>query len=175
MIKNVLHSNISKIIATFLLLISSGRCKDENNTVVPYVPVHIELNLTSELANLGVGQLVTITPDTLNEGYGIVDYHNKKINKTRISWKVRGNGILLYRKEFTTYQAFDLTCTYKAYTDYCAIKVEGMEYLPTCPCCQSVFLIQADGYPSNKSKATAALLQYQVNLMNNETSIVISN
>jgi hypothetical protein len=98
---------------------------------------------------MGVGTICTITPNPQDNNYSIVDYHNGQATYS-IVWKTHGNGILLYRKNADIYQAFDLTCTYKAFEEHCAVSVEGNNSQVTCPCCKSLFLISADGLPTNK-------------------------
>lgn len=149
-------------------------CKEDTSPPIPDVPVYLELNLTNELANLGVGQIVTIIPDVTNEGFSIVDYHNTKFKKTRITWRTYGKGIVIYRKDLYDYQPFDLTCTYQAFKDYCAVSVDNRETLPQCPCCKSVFMLNFDGMPSTGSKAIKPLVKYLSSIENNGTMLIIS-
>jgi hypothetical protein len=149
-----------KICLGITLLFFLSDCKKEDSEIVPYVQVHYELTLTSELADLGVGMLVTITPYKSNSDYSTISYHNAKYRDFISTWKTYGNGIILYRKDYDEYQAFDLTCTYRAFEDHCALVVEGKGILPECPCCHSKFIIISDGIPANGDSADTPLKQY---------------
>lgn len=159
---NFFLSNIIKFCIITLIIFITSDCKKEVNNYVPDVPINYELNLTSELADLGVNQLVTITRDPMATDYSIVDYHNSKYQKYSILNRTYGNGIILFRSSYYEYKAFDLTCTYRAFEDHCALTVEGREYLPICPCCKSVFILTADGLPSKGSNASIPLMRYNV-------------
>ncbi len=141
-------------------------CQKELTNYVPYVPINYRLSLSHELNDLGVGQLVTITADPLaKKYYSIVSYHNARYPKFRIVYPTAGNGIILYRTNYSEYQAFDRTCTYNAFTDYDSITVDGRGDFPICMHCKSVFILSMDGMPSNShpvSKATNPLMQYNV-------------
>jgi hypothetical protein len=149
-----------KICIELILIFFLLGCNKDDSEIVPYVQVHYELTLTSELADLGVGMLITITPLKTNPEYSVVSYHNVKYRDFISQWKTYGNGIIIYRKDFDVYQAFDLTCTYRAFEDHCALVVEGKGILPECPCCHSKFIIINDGYPANGGKADTPLKQY---------------
>jgi hypothetical protein len=166
--------NIIKFFIIFILLLNSLSCDNDDLQIVPEIPVYLELNLNDELLELGVGMIITITPDSLNKSFSFIDYHDKKHNKRHISWKTYGNGLILYRRDFYSYQAFDRTCTYKAFEEYCGLELGNNSLVPYCPCCKSEFLITADGSPSNTSKATKLLMQYGTSLINNNTRLIIS-
>jgi hypothetical protein len=158
----VLHfrPKLVKICLGLALFLFLSGCGKDNSDIVPYVQVHYELTLTSELADMGVGMLITITPYKSNSDFSVVSYHNEKYKDFISPWKTYGNGIILYRKDFDVYQAFDITCTYRAYEDHCALVIEGKGILPECPCCHSKFIIINDGNPANGGLADTPLKQY---------------
>ena len=141
---------------------------------IPEVPVNIELNLTNELLDLGVGETVTIEPDTTNDNFGKLIYPNSRFKIYNIPWRVFGKGILLYRSGYYEYRAFDRTCTYKPFEEYCAVENKTDMLVPKCPCCGSKFLLTADGQTTKGSLAIRPLFQYQTTLINNGTRLVIS-
>jgi len=172
MIHKHFKSKIVNFCITFFIIFISESCQKDTAPYVPDVPVYYELSFSSELANLGVSQFVTITADTINTDYSIVDYHNKNLGKFRIAFKTYGNGIILYCKDVSEYQAFDLTCTYRGIEDHCALKVGGLQ--ATCPCCNSTFLLSFNGYPSNGSLATKPLWMYTCSVAADGLHLIVS-
>jgi hypothetical protein len=160
-------------VVLFILIIS---CAKDVYDEVPYVDVYLELDLTSELANMGVGIVVSITQDSTHAGAysSIINYHSSTIRNVNINQKIEGNGIILYRKGLYEFVAYDITCTYRAKEDYCALSVDGST-LPTCPCCGSIFMLDAEGLPDQKAKAEAPLHEFSTSLTNNGTRLIISN
>ncbi|MGC8803876.1 MAG: hypothetical protein ACP5PS_08940 [Bacteroidales bacterium] len=149
-------------------------CKSDDSAIVPAVTINYELSLTNELANLGVGMFVTVTASPKNKDFSVVDYHNVKFSAKTIAQKTYGNGIIIYRKDFYDYQAFDLTCTYRSFEDYCQLKVDSKNnYIFVCPCCGSEFIVTADGMPTNTSKAYKPLMQYATRIEGN--LLIITN
>ncbi len=140
----------------------SGSCGKDSYSYIPNVPVYLELNVNTDLANLGIGQLLTI--DSLSTGSSLINYHNLKLSNIRIGWRVYGNGLVLYRKDLNTYEVYDRTCTYNGLTKHCAVDVKIYEFTSTCPCCKSVFLMNQEGVPSQGSLATTSLVQYYASL-----------
>ena len=171
---NLFKSNLLKIVGIIAIALFTVGCKKENMNIIPNVPVYIELDLVTDLAPLGVGQAVTIKPDTVNTEYSIVDYHSKKFPKTSIPWQTYNNGVLLYRPEFNKYLAFDMTCTYNPFVDDCSIQIVNLDFIPVCKCCKSVFNLVSGGFPMDSSKAKKALVQYNVTIVNGGTRLVIS-
>ena len=161
------------IVFSVLLLLSS--CENNPNDIVPYVSVNLTLGVYSELNGLGVGEVVTITPDTLNNGYSWVKYASSSLKDRRIPQKTYGNGILIYQKDFYDYRAYDLTCTYRARIDYCALITKGRSILPVCKCCGSVFNLEIDGTPAKNAKATYNLRSYRATLVDNQTKLIVTN
>ena len=174
MVYKQFKSKIIKFCVFFFLFISFNSCQQDISPYVPDVPIYYELGLTSELANLGVNQLVTITASPINSDYSIVNYHNSKLPNFTIAFKTYGNGVILYRTAANEYQAFDITCTYRGLEDHCALKVTTGDLVATCPCCKSEFLISSNGYPSTGSKAGRPLLQYTCSFTDDGMYLVIS-
>lgn len=174
MIFNHFKSNILNFSFIILLLLFSLSCDNKESMAVPEIPVYVELNLNDELVELGVGNVITIVPDTVNKNFSYIYYHSIKKDKRSIAWKTYGNGLILYRREFYEYQAFDRTCTYKAFDDYCGLRIGKDFIIPVCPCCSSEFILTANGSPSNVSKATKLLMQYNTTVTNNNTRLIIS-
>ncbi|MCG8412398.1 MAG: hypothetical protein MI739_14055 [Bacteroidales bacterium] len=86
---------------------------DKEKTVFPYVPVHVTFSLSSDLSNLLVGQYKTIN------GYGL-------------------GGLIIYRRDFNVFQAFDRACTYEGGND-CILSDSEFSGVFKCPCCKSMF------------------------------------
>ncbi len=167
MAKRFISSKLGKIFIISLLLITYIGCDTDTTPVVPEVPVYIELSLTSDLAYLGTDMVVSVYPDSINENYTIIDYHNPKFPKKRITYKTYGNGVLIYQRGIDDFQAFDATCTYRAYDDYCKLSIDSAGWKGVCPCCGSEFMLITDGAPTNISKAYKPLMQYQTTLRSN--------
>ena len=171
---NLFKPNLLKFYIITAIISFTVSCKKESTSIVPNVPVHIELDLVTDLAPLGVGQAVTIKPDTVNTEYSIIDYHSKNFPKASIPWQTYNNGVLLYRPEFDKYLAFDMTCTYNPFVDDCSIQIVNLDFIPICKCCKSVFNLVNGGFPMDSSKAKRALVQYNVTIVNGGTRLIIS-
>ncbi|HOK97971.1 MAG TPA: hypothetical protein PLD12_02435 [Bacteroidales bacterium] len=170
----ITYPNIKKIVILSIFITILFSCKSDDSAIVPGVIIDYELNLTSELANLGVGMYVTITKSPKNKEFSVIDYHNPKFSTKTIAQRTNGNGIIIYRKDFYDYQVFDLTCTYRSFEDYCQLKVDSKNnYIFVCPCCGSEFIVTADGMPTNTSKAYKPLMQYVARIEGN--MLIISN
>jgi hypothetical protein len=170
-------TNLKKIWFIPALIILQVSCQKDASEQIPYVIVNLQLGIYSELSQLGVGMVATITPDTthsnlLSSSYSVLDFHSKNLPNIYLNQRVNGNGIILYRKDFLEYHAFDLTCPYRAKEDYCALDVDGRGTLPICPCCKSVFLLDDDGLPSSDSKATSPLKEYPIQIINDATLLI---
>ena len=135
--------SISKLkyfsILIILLLFNQG-CDKSKYNVIPYVYVDFTLHIPTDLANLGFGGSVYLKqPDA-----GL-------------------NGIIIYRgypDEYgrTDYFAYDRTCTYEPEHN-CAVELNDGS-LAKCPCCGSLFIIEAGAVPANNSKARLPLKEY---------------
>jgi Rieske Fe-S protein len=165
---------IKKIASATFLIICCFACENDNSSNFPYVTVNYQLNIATDLYNIGVGEYVTITAAKNNAEYSVINYYNSKIQNKYIAQKTYGNGIILYRKDFYEYQAFDMTCTYRPSEEYCQLKVDkDNNYIFVCPCCSSQFVITSDGVTVKGSKALMPLAQYNTRIDNNV--LIISN
>ena len=178
MYKTVSHINIRKthlfIAVAFLFTVS---CKDDQNEYIPTVPnFSIELDINTDLAPLGAGQLVTITPNKSQPDYSDLNYQSSKFHTITIPFKCYGNGLVLIKGFDNEYKVFDLTCPYNAFTDYKAVTFKSNDIAEncTCPGCQSEFVLYNSGVPTNNSKATKPLLQYKISIISYNSRMLIS-
>jgi len=173
---NLSKSNLLKFYVIIAFVSLTVSCTKEQISYIPSVPVHVELDVVTDLAYLSVGGVVTIkpNPDTSNIEYSVLDYHNKKFPTALVPWQTYNNGILLYNPEPGIYLAFDMTCPYNALTDDCSINITSIPFMPACPCCKSVFNLVFEGIPTDTSKAKKGLVQYNVTLVNSGTRLIIS-
>jgi len=155
-------------ILTAILSLSTS-CGKDSYSFIPSVPVYVELDLNTDLANLGIGQLLTL--DSAINKTGLVNYQNSKLQNIRIGWTVYGNGLVLFRKDVSTYEAYDRTCTYQGIEKHCSVKPSIFDYICTCPCCKSVFMMNEGGIPAQGSLATASMIQYKTAVVNNKLII----
>jgi nitrite reductase/ring-hydroxylating ferredoxin subunit len=155
-------------------IFNSQSCSKDFAPYVPDVPVYYELSLNNELYFLGETEFVTITSHPTNKNYSIVDYHKKTPLTFTIDFKTYGNGVIIYHKSADEYQAFDLTCPYKGLEDHCSLKLQAGDFVATCPCCNSAFVLSANGAPSTKSIATRPLMMYSCTLTNNGMQLIVS-
>jgi hypothetical protein len=139
---------------------------------VPYVYLNLSLDLSTDLAHLGVSETATIIPD--KNGNGILRFSNPQYPEIILGRGqiVNGNGIIIYRGDLYEYEVFDITCTYKAQTDYCRLTRSDFEGLYECPCCDSKFLVNSDGYVF-QGPAAMPLKPYASLISNN--ALVINN
>lgn len=124
----------------FLFIISIFQsCKKEKETV-PYAEVDITLNLNNakyyELNTIG-GYI-----------YLTAQYPSK--------------GIIVYRKSFEEYLAYERSCTYDPEGSCCAVDVEDDGVYAIDSCCNSRFLL-LDGSPYEDGPASMPLKQYRTN------------
>lgn len=143
-------------------------CKDINKDNVPYVPVDIVLDLQSDLSHLGVGESATLTPD--QQSFGVLRFSSSNLPVISLGQPVLGNGLILYRIGTTEFSAFDITCTFNAVADYCALEMDDTWLLPECPCCGSEFNILLEAYPVS-GQAGLPLKQYSTYVRNNQLFI----
>jgi nitrite reductase/ring-hydroxylating ferredoxin subunit len=115
-------------------------CRKDQNTIIPYVPVSLTINLV-------INNDLTIPGNSmLFQGFGY-------------------GGIVVYCEVPGSYYAFDAACTYEV-NNTCVVKNEGV--LGTCPCCGSQFIFLSGAYPS-KGPAEMPLKQYNVSQLNSTT------
>jgi hypothetical protein len=157
----------------FAAIILCLGCKREKRDVVPYVFISLSLDLVNEMVQLGVSETATIIPD--NNGNGILRFSNPDYPTFTLgpSQIINGNGIVIYRAGLYDYLAYDLTCTYRAQTDYCRLeRSTTFDGLYECPCCDSQFLVNSGAY-AFKGPAAAPLREYRTII--NGTRLIINN
>ena len=117
-------------------------CKDEQNQIIPYVPVAItvNLNLYNQLTIPGNSEYLP------GVGYG---------------------GIIVYCQFPGSYFAYDAACSNEILAS-CRVVNEGV--LGTCACCGSQFVLMDSAYLS-KGPARFPLQQYHVSVLNNALRI----
>ena len=166
---------ISAFIVTIFLI--SGSCTKDQNGYIPNVPdFSIELDMTSDLGNLGVGQLVTITPNKTQPDYSDLNFHSSKIKNITIPFQCYGNGLVLCKGFDNEYKVYDLTCPYNASTEYRAVTIKSNDLAENCVCefCKSEFLLYDNGKPKSGSLAVKPLLQYKVSIISYNSRMLIS-
>lgn len=132
------------VFSAFFLILACERQKED---VVPYVFINLSLDLSNEMALLGVSETATIIPD--QNGNGVIRFSNPQYPHITLgpSQIVNGNGIVIYRAALYDYEVYDLTCTFRAQTDYCRLgRSVDFEGLYECPCCNSKFLVNSGAY-----------------------------
>lgn len=165
-----MKTNLSKLFL-FLLIIAfvfNVSCKDTNKDNVPYVPVGIVLDLQADLSHLGVGECATLTPDAQN--FGVLRFSLSNFPEISLGQQVLGNGLILYRNGTTEFSAYDITCTFNATADYCALEMDDTWLVPECPCCGSEFNIMLEASPVS-GPASFPLKQYSAFVRNNQLFI----
>jgi Rieske Fe-S protein len=96
-----------------LLLTIFVRC-DQKQTYFPYVSINVRLSLDTQLGNMLVGEFKEVN------GYGL-------------------GGLIIYRKDFNQFLAFDKACTYEA-SSTCVLEDDAdFSGIMVCPCCGSEF------------------------------------
>jgi hypothetical protein len=166
--------NIIKFCKLLIILYLSTSCNKDSFQYIPDVQIDYELDVNIDLANLGIGQMATITAYSVNNNLSVVDFLNPKIPKIYISYKTYGNGIILYKRDFDQYEVFDRTCPYRGLIDKCGVNVNKADLTAVCPCCNSVFSIYSEGMPGNGSLAQKPLYQYQAVLVSYDSRLIIS-
>ena len=132
------------VFSAFFLFLA---CNRERQDVVPYVLISLSLDLSNEMALLGVSETITIVPD--QNGNAVIRFSNPQYPQITLgpSQIINGNGIVVYRAALYEYEAYDLTCTFNAQTDYCKVERSAdFEGLYVCPCCDSKFLVNSGAY-----------------------------
>ena len=156
--------NISKLglfFEIFAFIILLGSCTKDYRDVVPYVYLNLSLGLSTELAHLGILETATITPDT--NGRGVIRYNNPQYPEITLGLGqfLNGNGLIIYRKDIYQYEVYDITCTFQAQTDYCALEPHpDYDGVFDCPCCNSRFLYNSDGFYAIEGPAAMPLKRY---------------
>lgn len=153
------------LIITFIL---SESCNDNINDGVPYVSIDIVLDLQADLSYVGVGETAILTPDT--QGSVILSFSSSKYSPITLGQFMQGNGLIIYRQAVDEFAVYDITCTYKASTDYCALEMDDTWLIPKCPCCGSEFNILLEASPVS-GPAAVSLKQYSCFIRNNQLYI----
>ena len=154
------------LILSFLLVPS---CEKDNRVYVPYVDVDLVLDLQIDLSGLGILEAATITPNSL--GLGVLSFSSPHLPSINIGQAVYGNGIILYRISQYEFAAYDITCTYRADIDYCALDMGTNWLIPKCPCCDSEFNLLLEGAPPISGPAAMPLKEYNTFIRNNQLYI----
>jgi hypothetical protein len=129
------------ILALLLLGVISPSCESNRKQIIPYVQVHIDLDLYAELGTLGIGSTMVI-PD---EGY---------------------RGIVLYREDDMIFHAYDMTCTEYPEHDAGVVRDTIFDGVYTCPECDSRFVIINGAYPDS-GPAEFPLVEYRTSIQGN--------
>jgi nitrite reductase/ring-hydroxylating ferredoxin subunit len=129
-------TKIKNFLILFLLGLTVNTCKKDTSQIFPDARVNIILNISNDLASLGVGSAM-ICPEQDQNGC---------------------KGIIIYRAQQYSFMAFDRLCTNYP-NDTCAINIENGGAIGTCPCCGSKFIL-VDGSIS-QGPAFYPLIQYQ--------------
>ena len=168
---------ISKLGLFFGILIISSihpGCTKDNGDEVPYVYLNLILGLSTELSHLGVMETATITPN--ENGVGVIRFSNPDYPEIALGHGqiLNGNGLIIYRKDIYEYAVYDITCTFQAQTDYCRLdRNADYEGVFDCPCCNSRFLYNSDGFYAIQGPAAMPLRQYNAFIQAN--SLIIRN
>jgi Rieske Fe-S protein len=161
---------ISKLGLFFVILAISclqQGCVKENRDVVPYVYLNLTLGINTDLAHLGNHQTATITPN--ESGLGVIRFSNPQypVIPLGLGQILNGNGLIIHRKDGYEYEVYDITCTFQAQTDYCSLeRNKDYDLVWDCPCCQSKFLYNSDGYYAIEGPAAAPLQRYPAFVQN---------
>jgi Rieske Fe-S protein len=136
-------------------------CVKDNRDVVPYVYLNLSLGLSTDLAQLGIMESATIIPD--KNGIGVIRFSNPKYPEISlgIGQIINGNGLIIYRSDIYEYEVYDITCTFQAQTDYCCLdRNPDFDLVYDCPCCNSRFLYNSDGFYAIEGPAALPLKRY---------------
>lgn len=144
---------VRKIYAPFLIvllvLIGSNGCKDEYNSVIPYVTVRMDINPTNFI-ELNIPGGSYYFP---NYGYG---------------------GVIIFRDltdSSNPFLAYDATCTYEISTTTRVVANESG--IATCPTCKSQFILFGGNGNPIKGPAIEPLRQYRTNYASGR--IIVTN
>jgi hypothetical protein len=128
----------------FILLLSaviSPSCESNRGQIIPYVQIHVDLDLYAELGSMGIGT-TRILP---NEGY---------------------RGIVLYREADLFFHAYDLTCTEYPEHDRAVLRDTIFDGVFKCPKCDSRYVIINGAYPDS-GPAEFPLVEYRTTIQGN--------
>jgi hypothetical protein len=128
----------------FILLLSaviSPSCESNRGQIIPYVKIHVDLDLYAELGSMGIAT-TRILP---NEGY---------------------RGIVLYREADLFFHAYDLTCTEYPEHDRAVLRDTIFDGVFKCPKCDSRYVIINGAYPDS-GPAEFPLVEYRTTIQGN--------
>jgi hypothetical protein len=128
----------------FILLLSaviSPSCESNRGQIIPYVQIHVDLDLYAELGSMGIAT-TRILP---NEGY---------------------RGIVLYREADLFFHAYDLTCTEYPEHDRAVLRDTIFDGVFKCPKCDSRYVIINGAYPDS-GPAEFPLVEYRTTIQGN--------
>ncbi len=137
-------SNLNIRTFFFILLLSaviSPSCESNRGQIIPYVQIHVDLDLYAELGSMGIGT-TRILP---NEGY---------------------RGIVLYREADLLFRAYDLTCTEYPEHDRAVVRDTVFDGVFKCPKCDSRYVIINGAYPDS-GPAEFPLVEYRTRIQGN--------
>lgn len=134
--------NIRIFIAILILSAVIGpSCESNRGQIIPYVQIHVDLDLYAELGSMGIGT-TRIIP---NEGY---------------------RGIVLYREADLMFHAYDMTCTEYPEHDRAVVRDTVFDGVFTCPTCDSRYVIVNGAYPDS-GPAEFPLVEYRTSIQGN--------
>ena len=132
-----------RLFSVVLLLsaVISPSCETNRGQIIPYVQIHVDLDLYAELGSMGMGT-TRIIPD---EGY---------------------RGIVLYREEDLFFHAYDMTCTEYPEHDKAIVRDTVFDGVYRCPQCDSRYVIINGAYPDS-GPAEFPLVEYRTSIQGN--------
>jgi hypothetical protein len=137
------RKHYTRILFVALLLagVIAPSCESNRRQIIPYVQVHLDLDLYAELGTLGIGTTMVIP----NEGY---------------------KGIVLYREDDMLFHAYDMTCTEYPKHDAGVVRDTVFDGVYTCPDCNSRYVIINGAYPDS-GPAEFPLVEYRTQIQGN--------
>lgn len=137
------------ILIILFILMGTNACKDEYNSVIPYVPVRMDINPTNFI-ELNIPGGSYYFP---NYGYG---------------------GVILFRDltdSSNPFLAYDATCTHEISSTTRVVANESG--IATCPTCKSQFILFSGNGNPIKGPAIEPLRQYRTNYVGGR--IIVTN
>ena len=132
---------LSFFMVLLLAAVISPSCESNRGQIIPYVHVHVDLDLYAELGNMGIGT-TRIIP---NEGY---------------------RGIVLYREADLNFFAYDMTCTEYPEHDRAVVSDTIFDGVFKCPKCDSRYVIINGAYPDS-GPSQFPLVEYRTTIQGN--------
>lgn len=127
----------SPLLIIFLLLAGTNACKDEYNSVIPYVYVNFEMNMANKTELIPIGGYYKT-----NGGYG---------------------GIIIFHDIDDSYLAFDAACTHEI-SPSASVATDGSG-IAICPVCKSQYVLFGGSGSPNKGPAIEPLKQYHTSVI----------